>query len=747
MDEDGRALSEPELLDLSKDDLVRQLIQQRDSRIELDGELDDISREKEEAEERLNDQISSLQSDLEAAQAGGGGSAGGAADDDRRGSRRDADNHAVSELRELVAREKQKFSTLRKQWRETKDQLRDARDSEALTKDELRGAEQDLNAVRAEIKAMKRRTENDMGQSTRAIESMRTMRTDQAELNQTILDLSTRVGVSDTTNEALSEELRTLRAEKAQFEEAEMELRTELADVQDAEADAKRQMEGLHDDLEELTRAKNDSLATIDELRTALREIRDAKDEAALVAKTEITKLTEAVDTLTSQIEEERETFQTGRMHEELAELKEEKEKLQETFSRTSGATEGIKAELAESRQRIFTLEEDMEGEVEIKTAAIRRGMAALERERDQMAELVENAERHNQGLMLKLSELQEACDEATRWRSTYEEGHGLEEYRKEHDAIEASLKQRDEEMASTRSKMNGMLEQIDSLDQQVRLTKEKAIAAGVHEDELVYEAVEINEAAKSEAMHCRKEVEVLSNMNEVLEQTRLSLLTKLRTLTLAAVDTDVDSGVGSTLAGQIITESSDEDDDGSDSDGGGRRSMRHTMSKSTRRVTGLAHLDLDREQRLHVFEFAVNLQRGVTKLPLDDRSAHFKKALDKAVVERDQMRTALSVFKTELGGTLGGGTYAHDCTATSPYIYRYLLSFVVCSLTNNLLSFTFHCDSYRAKSRDSSFERWRWQQRWWCTVRRRGAYRDGSWRRRAARSNDAKDAAHAASA
>jgi len=345
MDEDGRALSEPELLDLSKDDLVRQLIQQRDSRIELDGELDDISREKEEAEERLNDQISSLQSDLEAAQAGGGGSAGGAADDDRRGSRRDADNHAVSELRELVAREKQKFSTLRKQWRETKDQLRDARDSEALTKDELRGAEQDLNAVRAEIKAMKRRTENDMGQSTRAIESMRTMRTDQAELNQTILDLSTRVGVSDTTNEALSEELRTLRAEKAQFEEAEMELRTELADVQDAEADAKRQMEGLHDDLEELTRAKNDSLATIDELRTALSEIRDAKDEAALVAKTEITKLTEAVDTLTSQIEEERETFQTGRMHEELAELQKIRKAVASVTSFTGDEQVGVDEE------------------------------------------------------------------------------------------------------------------------------------------------------------------------------------------------------------------------------------------------------------------------------------------------------------------------------------------------------------------------------------------------------------------
>ena len=64
-------------------------------------------------------------------------------------------------------------------------------------------------------------------------------------------------------------------------------------------------------------------------------------------------------------------------------------------------------------------------------------------------------------------------------------------------------------------------------------------------------------------------------------------------------------------------------------------------MSKSIRRATGLAHLDLDRKERLQVFEFAVNLQNGVAKLPLDDRSAHFQKELERATKERDQMRAS----------------------------------------------------------------------------------------------------------
>ena len=195
---------------------------------------------------------------------------------------------------------------------------------------------------------------------------------------------------------------------------------------------------------------------------------------------------------------------------------------------------------------------------------------------------------------------------------------------------------------------------QIDGLDQQLRLAKEKAVAAGVHEDELVFEDLNLPDEAKSEAMRCRLEVKVLTEMNDLLEETRLSLLTQLRTLTIAAVDTDVDSGVGSALTVRGAAADSDEGSSDEDSDGGrGRRKAK--MSKSIRRATGLAHLNLDRKERLQVFEFAVNLQNGVAKLPLDDRSAHFKKELERATKERDQMRAALAVFKTEMGG--GGGS------------------------------------------------------------------------------------------
>ena len=64
MDEDGAAVGEAELLDFSKEELVKQLIEQRDRATELDAELDDASREKEEAEERLNDRIEALRTDL-----------------------------------------------------------------------------------------------------------------------------------------------------------------------------------------------------------------------------------------------------------------------------------------------------------------------------------------------------------------------------------------------------------------------------------------------------------------------------------------------------------------------------------------------------------------------------------------------------------------------------------------------------------------------------------------------------------
>ena len=468
MDEDGAALGEAELLDLAKEELVRQLIKQRDRATELDAELDDASREKEEAEERLNDRIEELRTDLDEARsasgsAAGGGGRDGGSDGGERGRRGGSggDDRAVMELRELIAKEKEKSQMLRSGFRKTKQQLRDARDSEDLVKTELRGAEEDVKTARAELRALERRTQDDLSKSTRAVGTMRTMRAAQADLNQTILDLTARGTSQDSEVAALREEVQTLRDAQAVWEEAEMELRTQLGDAQDGHEDAGRQMDGLNDDLEELTRAKQDSLARIAELEAALEDTREAKVEEALASGAAIKALEEQAAALQTQIGDERETFQTGKMHAELDELREENGKLSETFARTTHATESARAQLADATQRIFTLEEDMEGEVEMKTAAIRRGMVALERERDQMAELVENAERHNQGLMLKMNEVQEEVDEATRWRAAFEQGNGLEQYRREHDEMAEKMRTNSAEVQSTRVKMNGLLGQV----------------------------------------------------------------------------------------------------------------------------------------------------------------------------------------------------------------------------------------------------------------------------------------------